>query len=401
MDVTDRERSYSIRDPLRQPFANRYSSSFLEGPVTSIPDLLITNGQVVSVTTGEVFESDVVVTGDTITALPEPGTVTKARRIVDADRLVIVPGFIDAHMHIESSMLVPSTFAEATLSRGTTTVLADPHEIVNVAGADALRWMIAEGAHTQQSQFWAVPSCVPSLDGLETAGAELSAADIDELLALDQVIALGEVMDYRAVVGGATRTKDILEVARRRGVVIDGHCPNLAGDELQRYLLAGIDSDHCKNDVEPLAQKLRLGMTMMLQEKSFTPEAVAWLNSRPVMPDFCIVTDDIAADAIDSRGHLDHLARTARASGLPTMAVLRALTLHPARRLRLHDRGIVAPGRRADLVLLSDLETFEVADVIVGGASGRAAAGDPSSLHGLRAIGSRGGSRSDLAGGPA
>ncbi|GAB6856407.1 adenine deaminase [Microbacterium xylanilyticum] len=330
-------------------------------------DLRVSGGTVVSVATGEMWRADVLIDGATITALIEPGSMARARDQIDARGLLVVPGFIDAHVHVESSMLVPATFAQATLARGTTTVLADPHEIVNVAGAKAMRWMVSEGSRTQQSMFWAVPSCVPSLDGMETAGAILDAAAVDELLALPGVVALGELMDYRAVVAGAERMEEILAVARRRGVIVDGHCPNLDGDELQRYLLAGVDSDHCKNDAGPFGEKLRLGMTLMLQEKSFTAEVIAALDALPYPPDLCIVTDDIAADVIARDGHLDHVARVARGAGMAPITVLRALTINPARRLRLHDRGIVAPGRRADLVLITDLDEFRVQAVVVGG----------------------------------
>ena len=331
-------------------------------------DLKIAGGSVVSVETGEIWRTDVIVDGDAITALVEPGADWPAREEISAEGLLVVPGFIDAHVHVESSMLTPVTFAQGTLAKGTTTVLADPHEIVNVAGIPALKWMIEQGATTLQSMFWAVPSCVPSLDGLETAGATLSPSDIDEALRLPGVIALGEVMDYRAVVSGASRMHEILSVAREHDVVIDGHCPDLVDDELQRYLAAGVDSDHCKNHAESVRQKLRLGMTLMLQEKSFTDEVMSVFESLPRIPDVCIVTDDIAADVIAKHGHLDHVARVARAAGMPALSVLRALTVNPARRLRLHDRGVIAPGRRADVVLVKDLDTFEVAGVVVGGA---------------------------------
>lgn len=330
-------------------------------------DLKIVGGSVVSVETGETWPADVIIDGDTITALVESGAPWAARDEISAEGQLVVPGFIDAHVHVESSMLTPLTFAQGTLARGTTTVLADPHEIVNVAGITALKWMIDQGAATPQSMFWAVPSCVPSLDGLETAGATLTASDIDEALNLPGVIALGEVMDYRAVVQGSSRMGEILSVAREHRVVIDGHCPDLVGEELQRYLVAGIDSDHCKNHAESVRQKLRLGMTLMMQEKSFTPEVMSVFESLPRVPDVCIVTDDIAADVIFRHGHLDHVARVARAAGMPALSVLRALTVNPARRIRLHDRGVVAPGKRADLVVVNDLDTFAVSAVIVGG----------------------------------
>ncbi len=330
-------------------------------------DLRITGGRVVSVATGETWHADVLVDGDTITALVAPDATAPSRDTIRADDRLVVPGFIDAHMHIESSFLVPATFAQATLPRGTTTVLTDPHEIVNVAGAEAMAWMIDQGAATQQTMLWAVPSCVPSLDALETAGAALDAGAIDALLGLEGVIALGEVMDYRAVVAGAPRMAGILAVARRRGVIIDGHCPELQDADLQRYLRAGVDSDHCKNGPNAAAQKLRLGMTLMLQAKSFTPELMAVLHAAPRLPDVCIVTDDLTADVIREHGHLDHVARIARSAGMPAFDVLRALTINPARRLRLHDRGVVAPGRRADLVIVGDLDSFRVVDVVAGG----------------------------------
>ncbi|MCO6009746.1 amidohydrolase family protein [Actinoallomurus purpureus] len=331
-------------------------------------DLLIRGARVVSVHTGEVWPADVAISGDRIRALLPPGTpVDDAREVLDADGLLVAPGYIDAHMHVESSLLTPREFARITLARGTTTVLADPHEIVNVAGREAMAWMIEQGRATPQTMLWAVPSCVPALDGFETAGSRLTADDIDEMLGWDGVTTLGEVMDYRAVVGGDERMHAIVAAARRHGVRLDGHCPNLSGADLAAYLWAGIDSDHTKNTPEVAVEKARLGMTLMLQEKCLTPEVVDALRALPVLPDFCLVTDDLAADAIVDRGHLDHIGRVALARGLDPLTVLRALTLHPARRLGLDDRGVVAPGRRADLVLLRALDDLTPEAVICGG----------------------------------
>ncbi|MFF7652326.1 adenine deaminase C-terminal domain-containing protein [Streptomyces sp. NPDC007983] len=336
-------------------------------PMPSRCDLLIRGAGVVSVHTGEIVPADVVVTGDLIRAVTAPGVRIEADRVLDAEGLLLAPGYIDAHMHIESSLLTPAEFARITVRRGTTTVLADPHEIVNVAGREAMAWMIEQGRTTAQTMLWAVPSCVPALEGFETAGARLTADDIAEMLDWDGVTTLGEVMDYRAVVAGSPRMRSIIDAARRKGVRLDGHCPNLTGDDLGEYLWAGIDSDHTKNTPDVAVEKARLGMLLMLQEKCLTPELVRRLRELPVLPDFCLVTDDLAADAILERGHLDHIARVALDAGLDPLTVLRALTLHPARRLGLDDRGVVAPGKRADLVLLRALEDPAPVTVVCGG----------------------------------
>jgi adenine deaminase len=330
--------------------------------------LLLRGGSVVSVHTGETFRADVLLAGDRIRAVLAPGTADMvAPETVDVTGRLVVPGYIDAHMHVESSLVTPVEFEALTLPLGTTTVLADPHEIVNVAGRAAMAWMIEQGRGLRQDIRWAVPSCVPSLYGFETAGADLDAADIAEMLGWEGVTTLGEVMDYRAVISGDERTTAIIEAATAAGVRLDGHCPHISGADLNEYLWAGIDSDHTKNSAAVTVEKARLGMVMMLQEKCLNPELVAALLELPVLPDFCLVSDDVAPDAVLDRGHLDHLAAVALACGMPPLVVLRALTLHPARRLGLDDRGVVAPGRRADLVVLRDLTSFTPELVICRG----------------------------------
>ncbi|MCC7368859.1 MAG: adenine deaminase [Chloroflexi bacterium] len=332
-------------------------------------DLLIRGGSVVSVFTGEVFPADVVLRGEDIAGVLPPGSVDAglAADVLDAAGQTIAPGFIDAHIHVESTFVTPAAFAWLTLPRGTTTVLADPHEIVNVAGAPGLRWMIEAGHGTGQTILYGVPSCVPALLGFETAGAELSAEDISEMLDWPGVIGLGEVMDYRAVVRGDERMRGIVKAARDKGKLIDGHCTNLSGVDLSRYLAEGIDSDHTKNPVEIHIEKARMGMLVMIQEKSVRPELFEQLAALPIQPPLCLVTDDVAPDAIVERGHLDHVARCAVQAGMPVLEALRAMTWTPAQRLRLYDRGIVSPGKRADLVLLPDLAQFAPSAVISGG----------------------------------
>jgi adenine deaminase len=332
-------------------------------------DLLIRGGTVVSTFTGETFPADVAVRGDTIAAVLAPDTDApeQAAETLDATGLTIAPGYIDAHMHVESSFVTPAAFAWLTLPRGTTTVLADSHEIVNVAGKPALRWMIEDGRGTAQTILYGVPSCVPALLGFETAGAELSPDDISEMLDWPGVIGLGEVMDYRAVVRGDERMRAITAAARAKGVLLDGHCTNLSGANLSAYLAEGIDSDHTKNPVDVTIEKARMGMLVMIQEKSVRPELFAALAALPIRPPLCLVTDDVAPDAIAERGHLDHVARCAVRAGMPPLEALRALTWTPAQRLRLYDRGVVSPGKRADLVLLADLDSFAPSVVVAGG----------------------------------
>src|SRR3954453_2244239 len=332
-------------------------------------DLLIQHGTVVSVFTGETFQADVAVRGETIAAILAPGSIdpAQATEVLDATGLIIAPGYIDAHIHVESSFVTPAAFAWLTLPHGTTTVLADPHEIVNVAGKPGLRWMIEAGQGTGQTILYGVPSCVPSLLGFETAGATLTPEDISEMLDWPGVIGLGEVMDYRAVVRGDDRMRAIVAAARAKGKLIDGHCTNLSGPELSAYLAEGIDSDHTKNPVEIHIEKARMGMLVMIQEKSVRPELFEALAALPLKPPLCLVTDDVAPDAIAERGHLDPVARCAVRAGMSPFEALRAMTWTPAQRLRLYDRGVVSPGKRADLVLLPDLATFAPSVVISAG----------------------------------
>src|SRR3954447_9024149 len=332
-------------------------------------DLRVRHGTVVSVFTGEMFPADVAIRGETIAAVLPPGTVDpgQAAEVLDAAGLTVAPGYVDAHMHIESSFVTPASFAWLTLPRGTTTVLADPHEIVNVAGKPGLRWMIEAGQGTGQTILYSVPSCVPALLGFETAGAILTPDDISEMLDWPGVVGLGEVMDYRAVVRGDDRMRAIVAAARAKGKLIDGHCTNLSGPELSAYLAEGIDSDHTKNPVQIHIEKARMGMLVMIQEKSVRPELFKALASLPIQPPLCLVTDDVAPDAIHERGHLDHVARCAVRAGMPPLEALRAMTWTPAQRLRLYDRGIVSPGKRADLVLLPELARFAPAVVVSAG----------------------------------
>lgn len=280
----------------------------------------------------------------------------------------IVPGLVDIHMHIESSMVTPPVFLRAALSHGTTTCVAEPHEIANVFGVKGIREFLRlspEGDLTRADVFFGVPSSVPSTD-LEDAGAEVGPAAVAELMADPRVRCLGEVMDCRTVFSDpSSRAAQVVRAAQgaKEVPIIEGHVPAFMGLDLARILFAGVDSDHCEQTPERLRDRIEMGMFVEVQYKSVTPEVVDWLCERPQLAGlWSFVTDDVMADQLCD----DHLARVVRcaiALGMPVEEAVYAATTSPAARMDLRDRGRIAPGRLADLVVLDDLEGFHVADV--------------------------------------
>ena len=326
-------------------------------------DLLLSNGRVVNVFTGEIVEADVAIAGDTIVGV---GEGYEAQETVDLAGRYICPGLIDAHVHVESSMVTPPQFARAVVARGTTTAVTDPHEIANVAGAAGIRYMLAASADLPLSIFVNLPSCVPATH-MGTAGAELSAKDLASLADLPRVLGLAEFMNVPGAVLGLPGAQDKLEAFQGR--LIDGHSPGVTGKWLQAYVGAGPGSDHECTTVEEMLEKLRLGMVV------FVREATGAKNLRDLVPaittqncrrcGFC--TDDRhPADLLDE-GHIDYLIRLAVAEGLDPITALQMATLNAAEWFRLDDRGAVAPGRRADLVAFENLKDFQAHMVWSGG----------------------------------
>ncbi|MCL6595783.1 MAG: amidohydrolase family protein [Firmicutes bacterium] len=340
-----------------------------EGDGGGTLDLLVRDVRAVSVLTGEAVPADIAVARGRIVSLRPLGGGVEARRVVDGGGRYALPGFVDAHMHIESSFLTPAAFAPAALARGTTTVAADPHEIANVAGEAGVRAMLRASRGLPLSVFFLVPSCVPSVPGLETSGGEIGAAEVARLLRHPRVLGLGEVMDYRGVVTGDARIAAILARARRAGrrVRVEGHAPHLVGEDLERFMAAGVVTDHTDNSDAAWLEKMRLGMFAELQAKSIRPSLIAAMASLPLLPPFALVTDDVATDTLVAEGHLDRVARLAVAAGLPPLAAVRAMTLWPALHLGLTDRGRLSPGLRADMVLCDDLASLAPSLVVAGG----------------------------------
>lgn len=333
-------------------------------------DLLITNVQLANVLSGEIYPAEIAVYGQQIVAVEPPGTqpIRKAGRVLDGGGQLAVPGLIDSHLHIESSLVTPAPFAEAVLRRGITTVAEDPHEIANATGLGGVKHFLEASRDLPLTILFMASTCVPAAKGLEHCRGELGPDEIRKMLGWEGVIGLAEVMDARAVVDQDPRMSAILQAGREAGGVIEGHNPMLTGRELQAYITAGVDSDHTLSSPSRYIEKLRLGVTVQLQERYMNREVIEAIKALPQpLPTLCLVTDDVAPDYLESYGHLDHIIRKAIELSLPPMEALQAATINPARRLRLFDRGAIAPGHRADLVLVDSLPTFNVSTTISGG----------------------------------
>ena len=288
-------------------------------------------------------------------------TPRPARESLDLSGLYLLPGFIEGHLHLESSYLLPQELARLLLSRGTTTVVCDPHEIANVLGLEGLFYLISEARQTPLDFFFTVPSCVPA-SPFETAGAVLSADEVATLLRREDFIALGEMMNFPGVINGDPEVLSKIRAAKILQKPIDGHAPTVGGKELEAYRLAGPASDHECLRLEEAREKLRAGMRIFIRRGSVANNLPALLPLvRPENALFCsLVSDDVSARELLEEGHLDRALREAVARGLAPETALRLVTISPALYFGLADRGGIFPGARADLVAVSDLKNFEV-----------------------------------------
>ena len=329
-------------------------------------DLLLRNGRVVDVFSGEVLEINVITDNVYIAGVGE--TYTEAKEIIDLQGKFLLPGFVDGHVHVESSHVTLSEFGRAVLPRGTTTVVIDPHEITNVLGLAGIEYMLRASEALPLDVFVMVPSCVPATP-LETAGASLGEDDIIKALNYDRVIGLGEMMNFPGVIFGVPEVLGKLVVSQKSGVVIDGHAPQVEGSELNAYITAGIESDHECTTREEAEEKLRLGMRVMIREGSAAKNLADLL---PVVNEStsrrCLfVTDDRHPQDLRSEGHIDHILRRAVSLGLDPVIALQCASLNPAEYFGLKGRGAVAPGYIADLVVVDDLQEFRVDTVLKSG----------------------------------
>ncbi|MEM8554737.1 MAG: adenine deaminase [Pseudomonadota bacterium] len=326
-------------------------------------DLVLRSGQVLDLVTGEMLSGDVAIVGDQIV-----GTCAEyeAKRVEDVSGLTLVPGFIDTHLHVESSLVTPHEFDRCVTPHGVTTAICDPHEIANVLGADGIRYFQEASQHTLMDLRVQISSCVPSTH-METAGANLNADDLAQLMAHPSGIGLAEFMNYPGVIHGDRGCLAKLKLFE--GGHIDGHAPLLSGRDLNAYLTAAVRTEHEATNVEEAMEKLRKGMRILIREGSVSKDlaALQQILTERTAPYICLCTDDRNPLDIAEQGHLDHMIRTLIAMGTPPLAAYRAASLSAAEAFGLKDRGQIAPGKRADIVALDSLESCRAQMVIAGG----------------------------------
>ncbi|NMA10842.1 MAG: adenine deaminase [Methanomicrobiales archaeon] len=289
----------------------------------------------------------------------------RGTREYDLSGTYVVPGLIDAHVHIESSLLAPAEYARLVLAHGTTTVIADPHEIANVCGAPGIDYMLAEGARTPLDILVMLPSCVPATP-FDAGGAVLTAADLARFRGREGVVGLAEVMNVPGVLFGDEDLRAKVDLFE----VIDGHAPFLSGKDLNAYIYAGVQSDHECTTLPEAREKLLRGMYVMIREGSTERNLrdLLPLVDACTAPRCCFATDDRHADMLAGEGHIDDCVRKAVAGGLEVEQALRMATLSAAGRFGLHDRGALAPGRLADFCVVDDPDRFRVLKTFKRGA---------------------------------
>jgi adenine deaminase len=339
--------------PFREQLRRRLAVARGDKPA----DLLIRGGRVLSVFTGEFLEADVAVAGEHVAGV---GHYEDGEETVDASGLFLLPGFIDGHMHIESTKLMVDEFARAALPWGTTTVILDPHEIANVFGLDGVRAILASADVVPLDYYVMVSSCVPA-SPFESSAHTVTADDIARFLEEEpRALGVAEMMNFPSVVYGEGDAVAKLEAAQRAGGHIDGHAPGLSGRELNAYLAAGVRSDHECTTYEEALEKRRLGMWIMIREGSAARNLAALLplviEHGPGNSMLC--TDDREPDQLLHEGHINDVIRKAVALGCPPADAVVMGTLNAARYHRLYEHGAVAPGYLADIVAVKDLERF-------------------------------------------
>ena len=329
-------------------------------------DLVITNCKIVNVLSGEISAGSVAVFDGKIVGMGDE--VYDAENVFDAGGKFLAPGFIDGHIHVESSYVSPEQLGRIVVPRGTTSIIADPHEIANVCGLRGIRYMLDAATHTKLNIVCAMPSCVPATP-FEDSGAVIEAADMEELIGDENIFGLGEFMNAPGIINCDDKVLDKILLAQKFDKPIDGHAPNLTGKDLNAYLSAGVGGDHECTTVEEMHERLAKGMYVLIREGSACHnlktlvKGVTPANSRYVL----LCSDDCQPKTILELGHMDKNIRMCVAEGLDPMIAIQMATVNVADSIGIYDRGAIKIGARADLVLLDDLKDFRVEKVWIGG----------------------------------
>lgn len=332
-------------------------------------DIVIKNTRLVNVFTGEIYSADIGIYDGFIAHIEADPDCTEENRnemegktYIDGKGMFAVPGLIDTHLHIESSMLTPANYAKAVVPHGTTTIITDPHEIGNVLGIDAVEYMHEASENLPIRNYILAPSCIPAVPGLENSGATFLADDIEKLLKLERVIGLGEVMDFNGVINNSERMVKILELADRKNVFIQGHSPMLKGRNLSAYICAGPNNDHESRFGQEARDKLRMGMTVDARESSMSQnvsEIVSAMKDFCYPPNMTLCSDDREPGDILRDGHINFAVKKAIEAGLDTVYAIRCATIQAANSLGIKNLGAVAPGYTADILLIPDLKDMK------------------------------------------
>ena len=329
-------------------------------------DLVIKNCKIVNVLSGEIYSGEVAIADGKIIGMGKENY--DGEKIFDVGGKFLAPGFIDAHIHIESSYISPEQLGRIIVPCGTTSIIADPHEIANVCGLEGLRYMLAAAQKTKLNIVYAMPSCVPATP-FEDAGAILEAADMEELIGDENFFGLGEFMNAPGIINCDEKVLDKILLAKNFGKLIDGHAPNVAGKNLNAYMCAGIVGDHECRTFDEMNEKISKGMYVLIREGSACHDlktlikGVTNFNSRRIL----LCSDDRQPKTILEHGHLDYSLKLCVEEGLNPVTAIQLATLNVAEAFNLNDRGAIKIGGRADLVLLEDLKNFHVEKVWIGG----------------------------------
>lgn len=330
-------------------------------------DLLIKNVKVFNTYMKKFINEDVTVLNGRVFYIgKDQDNKLQPKEIIDGKGNYLIPGLIDIHMHIESSMTTPFQFSQAVIPHGVTTIVADPHEIANVFGIRGIKAFMNKDEEIKLDIFYGIPSSVPSTSSnLETTGGVIKDREVLELLNYNKIQCLGEVMNFKDLIENENSTiNNIIKIIKDKKpyIPLEGHCPKIQDIELAQYIYRGIDGDHTQQTPKSLEEKIKNGMFIEIQEKSMTQENMNYLVENNLYEHFCFVTDDVMADKLLD-GHLNRLLKKAISMGMKAEDAIYAATYTPARRMGFKDRGAIAPGKIADFIILTDLSNFKISRV--------------------------------------